>query len=474
MSKPQYNFTPGDKLFAKDMPGIDPDNPVAQSPAKLIGGTDVVLQNFIDLGDGDNDGAFKATIDGVEYDDVSVDLSTIADDNIQQLTTATTDNVQNNSTYLGQLFKVNEATYLDKIELLLYRVSTPGTFYGKLWEIIEGEPAKIIAEIAKNESVLGTSTAGAYIPFNFNTQLEKGKTYLISINAPNSSSADRVHWHRTGTQFLYPDGDIFKSTDGLLSWSKVVGQDYCFKIYLKTSENDVARLAQEAIRSRTNKKETVLWNTDHFEILGGGRLKTFGGELQAPTTGTDISGAGYLDLGENATEVAGDGDDYKIVRTDDDNLSPKEIIPEIPTDKLVNLQASVESYKAIPSENIRFSHDENADGELDMTPVKLKEIEYKDSNGFITVVASGYHNDTSTSAYGRLQIYKNGVPMGGPVSANNQANFKTDTKTFFVKTGDLIQVYGWLNDVRGLYMTVYNMRLLYDKEVRENPSIINL
>lgn len=33
---------------------IDPDNPVAQTPAKLIGGTDVVLQNFIDLGLGDD------------------------------------------------------------------------------------------------------------------------------------------------------------------------------------------------------------------------------------------------------------------------------------------------------------------------------------------------------------------------------------------------------------------------------------
>ncbi|HNV63275.1 MAG TPA: hypothetical protein PKN54_10070, partial [Candidatus Cloacimonas acidaminovorans] len=55
-------------IYAQNYKGdgvIDPDNPVAQSPAQLIGGTDVVSQNFIDLGVGDNDGAFKMNIDGV-------------------------------------------------------------------------------------------------------------------------------------------------------------------------------------------------------------------------------------------------------------------------------------------------------------------------------------------------------------------------------------------------------------------------
>ena len=85
------------------------------------------------------------------------------------------------------------------------------------------------------------------------------------------------------------------------------------------SFSDIATKVQSAIRTATSSTETVVWSTDKFIITSAyeGRdsqvLK-----LTAPTTGTDISGAGYLDLGENATEIAGDGDDYKLVMTGND------------------------------------------------------------------------------------------------------------------------------------------------------------
>ena len=149
---------------------IDPDNPTPLSPAKLIGGTDVTLSSFTTLGAGANDGAFKVTIDGVEYDDVSIDLSA------------------------------------------------------------------------------------------------------------------------------------------------VINQD------------DIATAVQTAIRTKTSKEESVIWDTDHFEIYCDGGRSTSILKLESPTTGTDISGAGFLDLSDNATEIAGAGDDYKLVRLDRDGKINKEVI----------------------------------------------------------------------------------------------------------------------------------------------------
>jgi 6-phosphogluconolactonase (cycloisomerase 2 family) len=88
-------------------------------------------------------------------------------------------------------------------------------------------------------------------------------------------------------------------------------------------EDDVATALQSAIRTATSSTETVAWDTDHFIVTSGyaGRESSVL-KLEAPSTGTDISGAGYLDLGENATEVAGDGDDYRLVRLDEDGKIP--------------------------------------------------------------------------------------------------------------------------------------------------------
>ena len=153
---------------------IDPDNPVAQSASYLTGGTDVTLSNFTTLGAGTNDGKFSINIDGVDYNDVAVDLSTATD------------------------------------------------------------------------------------------------------------------------------------------------------------EASIAALIQTAIRIATSSLETVAWSTDHFVITSAytGRSSQVL-KLTAPTTGTDISVAGYLDLGVNATETPGAGDDYKLVRLDEDG--------QVPLDKLEKL-----------------------------------------------------------------------------------------------------------------------------------------
>ena len=107
--------------------------------------------------------------------------------------------------------------------------------------------------------------------------------------------------------------------------------DKRFIIYSAISSEYVGSVIQTAIRARTGKLETVVWDTDHFEIASSISGKTTSSilKLTAPTTGTDISGAGYLDLGENATEVAGTGDDYKLVRLDEDRQIPLEVLGKL-------------------------------------------------------------------------------------------------------------------------------------------------
>lgn len=180
MGKPtKFTFNSGDNIPADSFNTIDPDNIVSQSPAKLIGGSLGVgsLTNLTNLGAGANDGAFKITIDGTEYDNVNVDLSSVVD------------------------------------------------------------------------------------------------------------------------------------------------------------EDDVANAIQTAIRTATGKNEVVVWDTDHYEITSSisNRTESEVLKLQAPTTGTDISVGSYLNLGYNATEVAGDGDDYKLVRLDENGQIKKEYLDEVKT-----------------------------------------------------------------------------------------------------------------------------------------------
>jgi len=107
------------------------------------------------------------------------------------------------------------------------------------------------------------------------------------------------------------------ANDGKFSVN-IDGTDYTdIAVILGTVNNldDVASAVQTAIRARTGKTETVEWNKDHFII----ESSTIGenssvSKLTAPTSGTDITGASYLNLGENATEYLGKGEGYRLVR----------------------------------------------------------------------------------------------------------------------------------------------------------------
>lgn len=75
-----------------------------------------------------------------------------------------------------------------------------------------------------------------------------------------------------------------------------------------TSQNDVASRLQTLIRSKTSLLETVAYSTDHFIITGV--TPDYLITVSAPSTGTDVSGAGatkYLDLASGISTEGGYG-----------------------------------------------------------------------------------------------------------------------------------------------------------------------
>ena len=221
MSKPTYNFTPGDKLYAKDVNSIDPDNPTEQTPAKLIGGDDVVLANFQALGVGDNDGAFKINIDGVEYDNVSIDLWEI----VSSTGISISQEIGNYgaATYgalrQGQSF-FWEGGILTKIDLTLRKVGTPtGEYTLNLYEADENDfpTGSVIKSVSKLAQDLTTSYAD--YSFDFNVSLVSNKN-MFSFKLYRRSSSDLFNGLILIVMFTAEEEQL--SYDGGSTWTATI------------------------------------------------------------------------------------------------------------------------------------------------------------------------------------------------------------------------------------------------------------
>lgn len=313
----QYTFIPGDDIPAESFQTIDPDNPVAQSPAQLIGGNDVVLQNFIDLGLGDNNGKFTANIDGVEYEDLGIDLSEPTTSPATEKITQTTSNDQlGTGSGYGQSFNSIEMVQITAIAI--YTKLSGANWYDFTLSLREGVGLAGNVISSKQVSAGGLISSGGYeVVFTFDTPIlvDPNSDYTFTLTGNSANQTIRYN-----TTSVYANGHCW------LSGTEYTERDLYFKVFgigLRVEDEGeayIATLLQAVIRTATSKLETVVYSTDHFEITSAKLGKTTSSilKLQPPTTGTDISGAGYLDLGANATEIAGDGDDYKLVRLDKD------------------------------------------------------------------------------------------------------------------------------------------------------------
>lgn len=281
---------------------MDPTNLIAPTIGYLTGGTGHSdLSIFQTLGNGSDDGKIKINIDGVEYDDLAINLLIESSQGtlINQLSgsSATAGGPS------GQSFTLSKKTKI--ISLSAYFNSVPSS-----------ASATIRAGQSMGGTIVGESTSatlGSPTIFYFGdgVVLEAG-TYTFAME------------HATG--YVYFDtSNPYAGGAAFIQGAWRGGYDIKFSVIaaeynIASSLDDVASQIQSAIQTVTGSTETVTYDTDHFVItsvtagIGSKILR-----LMTPSTGTDISGAGatpYLDCAANATETLGDSDAGKTVILD--------------------------------------------------------------------------------------------------------------------------------------------------------------
>lgn len=296
---------------------VDPYDITPQVKATLVGGTDVNFQNFTDIAVGVNNAKFSVEIDGVQHNDLSIDLLKTENTFINQ---TQQDNAYDlrysaNTQACSQSFTTGSEEILTSVTLQLQKMgSLTGNLFVSIYnnssDLPTGTPIKTLTSDVSNYS------SGTYV-FDFNTYLQPNTKYVLVVWGDFSYSTTNYLRVFYNTASAYSGGTRGTNNNG--SWSTQTGDHY---FIVKTRDIDVVTELQSTIRAATGKGEVVTFDGSKFTISAGGRMKSIG-KFQSPSTGTDISGAGYLDLGVNAVFTAGDGEDYRLVMTDEDGKIPQ-------------------------------------------------------------------------------------------------------------------------------------------------------
>jgi len=353
---------------------------------------------YIDSGS-DNDGRFKATLDGVVRDNISVDMFKL-DIGDSELATATNTGANLNgffTTYTG-----NFRTQLSRIRVCYNSYTYPNRSF-KIRVRQNNSSGQILAE--SETKSFNTNSIESFYDMGFSginaiDMLPNAVYYFESVLVSGEND--------TG----------FRGSDDVRRFT-LTGKRY---IELE-SLSDVATAVQTAIRAATSSTETVEYDTDHFKITSATKnRKSQVLKLMTPSTGTDISGAGatpYLDMADNATETQGTGEEYRLVRIGSDNLLPVAILPKATIVASDTLQG--------------FANTERT--ETGTAYTKKKEILIARTG--VIRVKFDLKSSSSTICYGR--VYKNGSAIG--TERNQGPSYATYTEDISVVAGDLIQLY---------------------------------
>lgn len=423
-------FIPGQKLPAENVNSIDPENIDPRSAGYLTGGTGhSALSVFQALANGANDGKIKINIDGTVYDNLALDLTITNTEStlINQLsgTSATAGGPT------GQSFTLSQKTKIKSLSA--YFNSTPSSASARI-RVGKSMTSEIVGE--STSVVLGSPTT---FTFGDGVVLEAG-TYTFEMK------------HATG-YIYFTTSNPYSGGDAFIQGSWRSGYDIKFSVIAATidivsSLDEIANFIQSAIRTAIGSLETVVYDTDHFVITSayaGSTSQIL--KLMTPTSGTDISGAGataYLDCADNATETLGTGEDFNLVRLNENGKLPIEILSPI---------------RAIASNTLRASADtERSRGNTETTPTKMKEIS-TEYGGILRVKFEGKGQSGSQQ---HAQIYKNGVAFG-TLRTFTDATYREYSGDLLFEKGDLIQLYLWVSFSNSSYRAYgKNFRVYFD------------
>lgn len=272
-------------------------------------------------------------------------------------------------------------------------------------------------------------------------------------------NARTVRVNRDGTVFLYgyTGGGLYITQDDGATWTEIKSSwssNLSFskstdRIYSGNEYSDDYGVTWETL----NITPLAVNITDRRFVSGTQYLRIY--------NEGDISGAGYLDLGANATEIPSDGDDYKLVRLGSNGQIEDEILNNAYIKSDINTLLT-DLYEVVASNNLKTSSDTERSTD-DESYVMKKEIIF---NYFVegTIrVKFDLKANNYREGYGR--IYVNDVVVGTERHVVPADGYKTFTEDITVKQGDKIQIYiksVIINSGFGSSVRVQNFRLYYD------------
>jgi len=323
-------FIAGQPLPAENVNSIDPENVDPQAAGYLTGGTGhSLLAVFSALGSGANDGKIKINLDGTVYDNVDIPLS------VPSLITTGTGYATATGVY-GANYHCQSLT-VPTGGGVLSSIQFYGTKYGsgganQICDIYASDAndkptGSVLASVSVAASTFG-STGWQTAMTGFNVFLSAGKYVAVFRNSGGDAS-NYIEFGGTSSS-EYAGGKKSTSTNSGSTWTNL-DSDMMLKIsFSALSLSSIASTIQSAIRAASGTSATVAYSTDHFVFTSGitGRTSQVL-KLMTPSTGTDISGAGatpYLDCAANATETLGTGEEFNLVRLDENGAIPSSLI----------------------------------------------------------------------------------------------------------------------------------------------------
>ena len=521
MSKPTYNFTPGDKLFAKDVNTVNPEEITPIKPANLVGGINNSVSNLQSTGVG----SIKFTIDGDVYDNVNVDysdLNVLQDFDLSRTKREWIEHTLDFGTGIyGMTFKNNGQKFytvsLSDHNIREYTLTTPydlstatlsnsflfsgdGTS-GRAFYISPNGTKMYIATASNNrlhEYTLSTaydvSTATKvrhislsnvygvvfsddgtklYVSISTSNILERDLSTAWNISTVSGSlsvNLGAIHYglqiygdYLLGSVFenkirKYPfNGSIVDLSDdyslgnfeelnvnydsgGSIPFvmcpdGRLIDATYNFSIAQPYREwrvfYPISNILQNAIRSSTNKKELVDYKDE--KVVVSSSLNKLGSVLkfETPSSGVDITGETFLDLGANATEVPEEGDGLKLGRVNNIGKFPFENMPFeiVPTGSSPDIRFVDSEQKAIETQSL--------------TPVVLRQFKMPNIKGSAQLLISFSGIGATHSAY--LMIYKNDEKLllnpRSVINVTSNVSFNID-----FKEGDVFKAELWVSD----------------------------
>jgi len=279
----------------------------------LVGGSSPSATTVFDtLASGSNNGAIKVSIDGTEYDNVAISArayGTAAETASKTGYYSDTSTTMGGEDNHGQTFVAPAGMYtLSSFRIHSYTPSSGSGFNFKLK--------------AATQPNLGTNVSPTYTASWTNDSNWQEFTFTEPVPIEPGTTYTIVIWWNSGSPRLgYTNGT--NSTFPSSYWLSNSGYGGPLEIMLFGSNltastgSVLASNLQAGIRTATSGSETATYANGKYTITSGTTGNS--SEVSAfstPTSGADLSGAGatsYFDCASNAIEVAGTGDDGKVV-----------------------------------------------------------------------------------------------------------------------------------------------------------------